>query len=196
VDLNPVAVEQTRRRFEVFNLQGDIRDADAESLPFKDETFAFAYSWGVLHHTPGTKAAVAELFRVLKPGGRVGVMLYNRNSLLFRYLVQYVEGFVNMESRFLDRLALASRYGDGERKEGNPHTWPVTKKEIRRDLFVQYSNLQIEVFGTDVPSILNHWFPGLGSGRLPGCFVQALARRWGWSLWITGEKAGRNDVPQ
>src|SRR5271169_1175040 len=36
VDLNPVAIEQTRRRFKIFNLNADIVQVDAENLPFSD----------------------------------------------------------------------------------------------------------------------------------------------------------------
>ena len=188
VDLNPVSVKQTRARFEIFGLPGDIREADAEALPFSDRQFAFAYSWGVLHHTPGTRQTITELYRVLEPGGRVGVMLYNRRSLLYRFLVRFQEGWVNMERRFLSEIQLASRYGDGERAEGNPHTWPVTADEVRRDLFASFANVRVEVFGTDVPNVLNVWADALGTRRMPKPLVRALARRWGWSLWITGEK--------
>jgi 2-polyprenyl-3-methyl-5-hydroxy-6-metoxy-1,4-benzoquinol methylase len=187
VDLNPVAVSQTRKRFELHGLTGEIREADAENLPFEDGTFDFVYSWGVLHHTPGTPQTISELYRVLKPGGRTGVMLYNRNSFLFRYQAAYIEGFLNMERMFLSDVELGSRYGDGERDEGNPHTWPVTHEEIRRDLFWQFKNLDVEVFGTDVPWMIGHWWPGY-SGMLPKSWMAALARRYGWSLWITGEK--------
>ncbi len=190
VDLNPVAIRQTRLRFELFGLAGDIREADARTLPFADETFDFAYSWGVLHHSPDTAQSIGELFRVLRPGGQVGVMLYHRNSILFRYLAAYIEGFLNWERHFLSRLELASRYGDGERKEGNPHTWPVTKREVRRELFAAFADIKIEVFGTDVPWLLDHWLPGMGSGWMPKKMVQALARRFGWSLWITARKPG------
>jgi ubiquinone/menaquinone biosynthesis C-methylase UbiE len=48
------------------------------------------YSWGVLHHTPNTEKAVAELVRVVKPGGEVKIMLYNRRSLCaFHHWVKY-----------------------------------------------------------------------------------------------------------
>ena len=67
VDLNPVSVAQTRRRFDLFELKGDIRQADTETLPFADDSFDYVYSWGVLHHTPGTAKAVAEIRRVLNP---------------------------------------------------------------------------------------------------------------------------------
>ena len=188
VDLNPVAVRQTRLRFELFGLAGDIREADGESLPFEDASFDFAYSWGVLHHSPDTARSIAQLYRVLKPDGRAGVMLYHRNSFLFRYLAQYIEGFLNMESRFLSPLDLASRYGDGERQEGNPHTWPVAIKEVKRDLFAQFADVNVEVLGTDVGWILDHWLPGFGSSFLPTKLRAALDRRFGWSLWITARK--------
>lgn len=40
---------------------------------------------GVLHHTPDAAKAVDEIFRVLKPGGRLIVNVYHRNSLLYRF---------------------------------------------------------------------------------------------------------------
>lgn len=185
VDLNPVAVDQTRRRFDVFGLTGDIREADAEALPFADASFDFVYSWGVLHHTPGPRQAIAELRRVLKAGGRVGVMLYNRRSLLYWFLVRWQEGFVNMERRWLAELELASRYADGDRREGNPHTWPVTAREIRRDLFRDFADVEVRVLGTDVPNVLNIWAPELGTRIMTTAAISALARRWGWSFWTT-----------
>lgn len=145
----------------------------------------------MLHHTPGIDKAIQEIYRVLKPGAPMGVMLYDRDSFLFRYMVQWQEGFVNMESRFLSPLGLGSRYGDGDREEGDPHTWPVTRREARRDLFPQFENLPIKTLGTDIPPILLHWFPGLHE-VFPVYLRKPLARRWGWSLWITGAKPGQD----
>jgi 2-polyprenyl-3-methyl-5-hydroxy-6-metoxy-1,4-benzoquinol methylase len=188
IDLNPVAIEQTRRRFEVFGLKGDIREADSEALPLADGQFDFAYSWGVLHHTPNIRRAIQEVRRTLKPGGQLGLMLYHRHSFLSRYQVAYQEGYVNFESGFLNPLELSSRYGDGGRQEGNPHTWPVTKREVRRDLMPDFDDVQIRVLGTDVPETLNSWFPNFSNRFLSERMNKALARRWGWSLWITGVK--------
>ena len=55
--------------------------ADAEDLPFPSNTFDLGYSWGALHHTPNTERALAELVRVVRSGGEIKVMLYNRHSL-------------------------------------------------------------------------------------------------------------------
>lgn len=188
VDLNPVATAQTTRRFAEFGLPGDIRESDGEVLPFADKSFDFAYSWGVLHHSPGTRRSIAELYRVLRPGGRVGVMLYHRHSMLYQFLVRFQEGWINLERSFLSEVELASRYGDGDRAEGNPHTWPVTKAEVYGELFPQYEDVAVKVLGTDVPNVMAGWVPGGLALRMPESWVRALARRWGWSLWITARK--------
>jgi SAM-dependent methyltransferase len=54
--------------------------ADAERLPFADASFDAALSGGVLHHTPDIRAGIAEIHRVLRPGGRLVVMLYRRGN--------------------------------------------------------------------------------------------------------------------
>lgn len=186
VDLNEVSIAQTRQRFDHFGLSCDLRQADAESLPFDGERFDYVYSWGVLHHTPGTADAIEEIRRVLKPGARTGIMLYHRDSFLYRYTIAYIEGWLNLERRFLTELELGSRYGDGGREEGNPHTWPVTKREVMA-LFSNFQEVKIEVLGADLPPILNAWRPRLHQ-TLQESSVAALARRYGWSLWITAHK--------
>jgi ubiquinone/menaquinone biosynthesis C-methylase UbiE len=80
VDLTDHAIALVRRRLELEGLEADLRQADAEKLPFPDESFDVVYSWGVLHHTPDSDRAIAEAQRVLKPGGRLCVMLYARHS--------------------------------------------------------------------------------------------------------------------
>ena len=131
VDLNPTAIERTRQRFELHGLQGDIRLADGRELPFEPGEFDYAYSWGVLHHSPSIEDSLAQLLRTVRPGGGYGVMVYHRRSLLHWYVTEYLEGFLHRERRFVDALGLASRYGDAAREEGNPHTWPMTKDELR-----------------------------------------------------------------
>jgi arsenite methyltransferase len=45
----------------------------AENLPFSDDTFDVVISNGVINLIPGKEAALAEIHRVLKPGGRLMV---------------------------------------------------------------------------------------------------------------------------
>lgn len=187
VDLNPTAVAQTRRRFGLLDLEGDVLQADARELPFEDGTFDYVWSWGVLHHSPDLAGSLRELVRVTRPGGGYGVMVYHRRSLLHWYMTRYVEGLLHMESRFLSDVALASRYGDAAREEGNPHTWPVTKPELRALLIASGASVDIRVLGTDLDSVLRLMLPGLGD-VLPVALKKPWARRLGWSLWAHGHR--------
>ena len=82
IDLTERAVAHTRRRFELFGLNSDLRVGDAEALSFADASFDLVYSWGVLHHSPDTPRAINEVWRVLRPGGRARVMIYHKHSLV------------------------------------------------------------------------------------------------------------------
>jgi ubiquinone/menaquinone biosynthesis C-methylase UbiE len=187
VDLNPTAVTQTRRRFELLGLEGDVRQADARRLPFDDGAFDYVWSWGVLHHSPDLGQSLRELLRVTRSGGGYGVMVYHRRSLLHWYMTMYMEGFLHMESRFLSDVELASRYGDAAREEGNPHTWPVTRRELHALLSGTGASVDIRVLGTDLDSVLRLMLPGLGE-RLPAGLKKPWARRFGWSLWAQGHR--------
>lgn len=67
--------------------------ASAMELPFKDASFDFVYSVGVLHHLPNREAqkvACREVARVLKPGGVFVVHETNTRNPLFRFYMGYV----------------------------------------------------------------------------------------------------------
>lgn len=87
VDLTDTAVEATQARMKVFGVEADIRQADAESLPYDDRTFDLVWSWGVIHHSARTARIVREIARVLKPGGQTRVMVYNREGTAARYVL-------------------------------------------------------------------------------------------------------------
>ncbi len=187
VDLNPTSVRETRRRFELYGLSGNICLMDGNRLALADGEFDYVYSWGVLHHSPDLQRSLAEMMRVLKPGGGYGLMLYNRRSILHLYGTCYVEGFLHYERRFLSPLQLASRYGDGSREEGNPHTWPVTAAEVKEMLAPYSRDTYVRRLGTELDSWFRYLLPGLGL-VLPTWAKKPWARRFGWSLWFGGHR--------
>lgn len=81
VDLTEAGVELTRERLALEGLDAKVLVADAEHLPFPDASFDIVYSYGVLHHTPNTARAFAEVHRVLRPGGTMLAMIYRVPSL-------------------------------------------------------------------------------------------------------------------
>lgn len=187
VDLNPTSIEQTRRRFDLFDLEGDIRQMDGNRLEFADGSFDYVYSWGVLHHSPQLAKSLTEFMRVLRKDGEFGLMLYSRQSTYYSYRIRYLEGFLHFENRFLSPLELASRYTDAAEDEGNPHTWPVTDAELRVMLSSGARELHLRRFGEELPEIFKYLLPGV-SRLLPEWAVLAWMRRCGWSVWASGRR--------
>jgi SAM-dependent methyltransferase len=58
-----------------------LRQEDLTALTFADGQFRYIVCWGVLMHVPDLPKAVAELARVLAPGGRLVVSVANMHSL-------------------------------------------------------------------------------------------------------------------
>lgn len=81
VDLSSASLERARQRCEMAGYAPDLHEADAECLPFADNTFDIVYSYGVMHHSPDTSRCVGEARRVLRPGGSLRIMIYHHPSL-------------------------------------------------------------------------------------------------------------------
>jgi SAM-dependent methyltransferase len=72
-DYVPSLLDNGRRRAEADGLAIDFHVADAEDLPFPDDTFdAVLSTFGVMF-APDQERAARELMRVLRPGGRIGL---------------------------------------------------------------------------------------------------------------------------
>lgn len=75
VDLSPGMLRPARERgFEVL-------EGSADALPVADESFDLAFSFKVLAHVPRIERALAEMLRVVRPGGHLVVDFYNTLSL-------------------------------------------------------------------------------------------------------------------
>ena len=210
VDLTEAAVELARKNFELFNLPGTLRAADAENLDFDDNSFDLVYSHGVLHHTPDTARAVREIHRVLRPAGRAIVMLYHRNSYNYRvnirvlrrggvHLLRWEPGVKLVHKLTSEPVASLREHARKLREEhngylsadeflsqntdgaGNPLARVYSQREAR-ELFKDFSAVKLRTY------FLNKRFlPVIGS-LLPRSVESQLAARWGWHLWIYAKK--------
>ncbi len=61
----------------------DVLQADLSELPFEDDSFDTVYSFKVLAHVEKIEQALAEMDRVVRPGGHLVLEFYNTMSLRF-----------------------------------------------------------------------------------------------------------------
>jgi SAM-dependent methyltransferase len=74
IDMTPEMLAKARASLAELELANvELVEGEAESLPFPDETFDVVISNGVIDLIPDKDAVFAELFRVLRPGGRVQI---------------------------------------------------------------------------------------------------------------------------
>ena len=136
VDLTEAALEATRKHFAVMGLTGKFQRENAEHLSFPDGSFDWVFSHGVLHHTPNTQAAINEVHRVLKPGGRAIIMLYHKHS--FNY---YVRIMTYMRLRVLLKiLSRAGRWSQDRQKAAADSLLGVRGNQDRQIWDIHYRN--------------------------------------------------------
>jgi ubiquinone/menaquinone biosynthesis C-methylase UbiE len=70
-DISPGMIKTLAANADRLGLPVRAARADAESLPFADESFDLVLGHAVLHHLPDVQAAFAEFHRVLRPGGQI-----------------------------------------------------------------------------------------------------------------------------
>lgn len=80
IDLTDNAVYQTK--FKIGD-KGKVLKMNAEYLDFSDESFDCVYSFGVIHHAVSPENIIKEAYRVIKKGGFLYVMLYNKYSVRY-----------------------------------------------------------------------------------------------------------------
>jgi SAM-dependent methyltransferase len=184
IDLTLGHLQLARRRLQLERSPVRILRADAEQLPFASGSIDTVYSFGVLHHTPGTAQAIAEIHRVLRPGGRAIVALYHRHSVFYWFYTLFVRGILH------GRL-----FADGYRRliadvERHEHTdaLPLVKVYSRGDmrrLFAGFGSTTLEVhhlkqedFAYAAPVVR----------RLPQRWIDVAAGLWGWYIFAKATK--------
>ncbi|MBX3662835.1 MAG: methyltransferase domain-containing protein [Burkholderiales bacterium] len=92
-DYVPELLKKGRERAEAEHLPVEFRFADAENLPFADASFDVVLSTYGVMFTPDQERAAAEMMRVLRPGGRIGLANWTPEGFigqLFRTIGRYV----------------------------------------------------------------------------------------------------------
>ncbi|HTP13772.1 MAG TPA: methyltransferase domain-containing protein [Bacteroidota bacterium] len=168
VDLTPASIELVKKRFALYELPVRAQVADAEHLPFSDNSFDVVYSFGVLHHTPNTQQALDEVYRVLKPGGRLMIMLYHRRSMH----VQLGTIYATLANKFRGSGRVAEEWVRVYDGDGNPLGKSYTRGEVRT-MFQKFRDLRVgtvDPYRRSLPKFAN-------------ALNQILLASW-WGFWL------------
>lgn len=93
IDVSTSSLKEAKQRLALHG--GDrtelvLAQPNATRFDFPDGAFDYIHSSGVLHHVPDLAGTLAEMRRMLRPDGRMRVMVYNYNSLWLHLYVAYV----------------------------------------------------------------------------------------------------------
>jgi SAM-dependent methyltransferase len=93
VDYVPALLERARQRAKAEGLEVSFQEADAEALPFPDHAFDAVLSTCGAMFAPDQERTAAELLRVCRPGGRIGMVNWTPDSYvgaLFRAIGRHL----------------------------------------------------------------------------------------------------------
>ncbi|MBV9112490.1 MAG: methyltransferase domain-containing protein [Hyphomicrobiales bacterium] len=162
IDYSPVFLDAARAKPKAASVR--FEEADATALPFSDASFDRALSLLVLHFVPESQRALAEMRRVVKPGGRVGAAVWDGGG---GYLAQRM---------FWDTAACLVPAGEDGRKRA--YSRPLSRKGEMRAAFVESGFA--DVIDTSLTIRMNYsafadyWQPIAGGEGPPGAFFKKL----------------------
>lgn len=207
IDLTSKGLELATTRFALRGLRAHFMLADAQRLPFQDESFGYLHSSGVIHHIPDMEKVAAEMHRVLRPAAQASIMVYNKTSWVYWYQLQCRLRTI-MSSLYL--MPAAIRRQVIKRKPGLskyvPSRWPRIADVINAGTdFGGIENPLSRVFTRKQASQLFHQFKIVGfatSGsphrpfkakknvveRVVASVISRLNRRFGWYLYVYLQK--------
>jgi ubiquinone/menaquinone biosynthesis C-methylase UbiE len=212
IDLTEESVRRVKERFELFNKPYvEVQVANAENIPYPDNSFDIVYSHGVIHHSPRIELIVAEIHRVLKPGGKAVIMLYHRSSFNYYISIGLMRRVGLMLIWIFPFLAkLVSRLTGESVERINRHKYYLKQEGIsyfRMKNFIHRStdgpdNVYATVWSKRSSRKLFHAFREMDFSihflnqrhllglqhLLPGSFKRWMAGRYGWHLWVKAIK--------
>ena len=185
IDLTKQAIETTTERFKLYNLKADIKQMNAESMGFDDNTFDFVISWGVIHHSGSMQNILNEIYRVLKPGGKAYLMVYNKNSIRSLIFAPIWLGVIRGKLLKYNRKEIISNITDGYIARH------LTEDEFN-SMASSFKNINY-TYSDEVDTISSYFLGPFRRILKPFKKIKHkleyfLATRWGWYMQIVLEK--------
>jgi SAM-dependent methyltransferase len=181
LDIAAGPVEMARRRLAMCGCQGDVRQGSVLAAPFADASFDVLVAIGCYHHTGDVSQALRETHRLLAPGGRALIMVYNAFSYRrwLRAPLSTLRHLMRAKTALDPSLAVSTRqrawYDTNAAGEPPPVTEFVSRAELRR-LAKDFTEAACTTENAAIPLGPRAW--GLATlGRIAGLDLYASLRR-------------------
>ena len=191
VDLTPRHVELAAAHLHSMGLEARVVQADAEALPFDDESFDRVSSNGVLHHTSDMPTALREIRRVLRTGRSAAVIVYNRNSLHYWLHQVLVRGILLgglVRERSMDGVLSSSV--EYSRVDARPLVRVYTRRRLTQ-MMLDAGFTRVSVYprhfkaANTLPTrLVSRFVPALRNPE----YLDRIGRRAGWYLVAKGTR--------
>ncbi len=189
IDLSDESLKLAQQRMSIYCLTDRVQfmNADAETLAdhLPAQSFDLIYSFGVIHHTPHPDRVLAQIRKLIRPGGTVKIMVYHRyaTKVLGLLLSQGYGQFWKLDE-------LIARHSEAQ--TGCPVTYSYTRRSARElieSAGVKVRDIEIDhIFPYRVPDYVQYRYVRRWYYRcMPPAAFRALERTFGWHLCITAE---------
>jgi ubiquinone/menaquinone biosynthesis C-methylase UbiE len=149
LDIAAKPVKMMKHRMRMARLQGEAMQGNMLDCPVRSESLDWLVSIGCFHHTGDIQRCIDETYRVLKPGGRAAIMVYNRFSLqqwLFWPWHTFRAALSDLNLRASYSIApekMRRFYDTNTSGSAAPETKFSSTKELRR-MFKKYSRVTFQ----------------------------------------------------
>jgi ubiquinone/menaquinone biosynthesis C-methylase UbiE len=174
-DISPGMLQTLAENARSLGLEVETRAADAERLPFADESFDLVFGHAVLHHIPDLGRAFAEFARVLAPGGTL--LFAGEPSRHGDHLARVPKRFATLMAPLWRRAIGAGRAIGAEHGDAD-----VALEGV----------VDVHAFA---PSELSRAARGAGLGEVRVTGEELLANWFGWTNRTLEASAEPDDVP-
>lgn len=207
INIDQASVDMTARSLRLFGLPGRVERSDATDLSYANDSFDVVYSFGAFPCIPDLGRALQEIERVLRPGGEILVLLYNRSSINYYVEIMFLRRLLRPMLLVPGMIGLLSLLGlrrdrlEGHRdllhsgKKMSMQEWLSRNTDGPDNPFICVQNAdeakqlfhRFEIIANDVYFFdFRHW--GLLGRMLPNSVVRLLGRHWGWHRVVHARK--------
>jgi ubiquinone/menaquinone biosynthesis C-methylase UbiE len=195
-DYVPALLDHAKARAAAEGLAMQFETADAEALPYGEASYDVALSTFGVMFAPNHEQCAAELVRVCRPGGRIGVAAWTPDSFIGR-MFKVVASYVPPPPGLASPLAWGSAdhvqelFGADADVRAEEHVFQFRYLSARHwlDTFVTYYGPTLKTFATldedaragldaELIALAEQWNEASGGTlRVPSAYLQTVAVR-------------------